>query len=146
MKTKIPTFKEWIVYHEGWLKNLGATAAVASLGYGAAKMNQAAPKSPPALVTKMNQAVPKNPPALAAKQQQAGQNFKMTIERPAPNIWRFNIIGKIKPRDAIKQAKDIVQNELGRQDGISADFNPTDDGMIVTVNFTPATARITIDD
>ena len=75
-------------------------------------------------------------------------DVRATVSRPGKNVWVFDIKGEILPREAIKQAKAIVQDELGirTQSGIVAEFNPTDDGMSVTVRYaTPGQRQGVID-
>lgn len=67
-------------------------------------------------------------------------NMSMSVDRPSENTWVFTFKGA-STGEAVKQAKQTVQEELGRMRGdpsgrgISADFEEGDDGtIIVTVN------------
>lgn len=155
------------MYEEGlknWAAGIGATAAGLGL-WGINQMNQPKPVEKPAMVSpasnyELPQAPktgpgPSSPVNTATKADRPGKTFSMkggrsgygdmraTIERPNSNTWEFTIVGEIEPRHAIEQAKNIVQDELGAktQSGLSASFDPTEDGMKVTINFTPAHQR-----
>jgi hypothetical protein len=153
--------------HEGW-KNWATTAGVAAAGlgmYGLHLANQK-PAEKPAMVASAQSSnelpqAPKIGPSAASpvdtpvKAVGPGKTFPMkggrsghadvraTIQRPNSNTWEFTIVGHMEPNSAIAQAKQIVQNELGAktQSGLSADFDPTEDGMKVTIHFTPAHQR-----
>lgn len=124
-------FKHWLLAveqtyptNEGRMRNLLATGALASCGvFGCQRPNDAAP-------------APENPGAPPLVQR-AGDETKVTVERPRANTWEFNFQGGIPPSRAIAQAKQMVMKEIGAEseEGIAADFDKTPGGVSVTIMF-----------